>query len=341
MSQSKVYGFLNNCALGTGVPELLDAFRYFARKENPDAKISVNAALDGCAKAYEQLKKSFEECYQLEKFSWKALVELLTTKVNHNSAAAQAMLGPALRVYMSKIGFDKNKCELQSDGRFATLFSTDAKKVFENFGINVRSYEVNPDPRFTGSPYRYLEESPRTIKNEVYKINIFNEGSNHWERLPKAEMATAINGANTLEGDAKSISDAFFAGSLAMLKAAVQAIVPGLIKTAAPKVEVPKVITEDKIIDKFAEDAVKSYSASLKKRKIEEKPGDATSKKENVRKLMTDLFAVDYTAKTAAVVRSASESDKEFEKRQQIAVDEELARKLQGEEVKAARGMKF
>ncbi len=342
MTQPSISGFLNNCALHVGVPELVLGIRYFAKKESPDSKISVNAELDGCEKSYRQLKTVFEECYQLEKISFQQFHELLTTKVNNNSAAAQAILGPVLRLYMSKIGFDKNKCELQSDGRFATLFSTDAKNVFQNFGINISANELNPDPRFTGTAHRYLKDTPRTIKHEAYKIDIYNEGTNiHWERLPKSEMATAKNDVATLETDTKPIADAFFASSLAMLKAAVQSLISGFVKVAAPKPAVVETKTEEKIIQKISDEARTRYSESLKKRKIEEKPGDAETKKENVRKLVTDLFKVNYDVKSAEVKRTVDESDKAFEKRQQIASDEDLARKLQKDEVLAARGLKL
>jgi hypothetical protein len=182
----RISGKLNNCALHACVPEIMDVIHELALQNYNEY-----------TESYENLRASFVEFYGMD-ITWPMLDKLLTESVGNNKTAAQFMMGPVLRKFA---GQDPNSDEMLDSKMLG-------EGLTKKLGFQLVAYTKTTDPKL---PYAH---EVHNIADPIATINIYNEGENHWERVPKSELNAVINDAQDLINSNTPVGRAFESGSL-------------------------------------------------------------------------------------------------------------------------------
>ena len=235
----KISGILNNCALHACVPELVEAIKYFAMKEEAalttwgfvkkrmkrlfniyDAhnwNRNKLVKLDKYQANYQNLKQTFATFYKIDdnQLTWRKFYDLLTRSVNYNQTAPQVIMGPVLRTFIQKPGARQTlssseksviqrETVISNDGRYLAMYADMLNKyVGEPLGLeiceNTRQESESMEQGYVQNRFN--------AGNGVFAVDIYNDDS-HWERTPKNNIDNVVNDREKLSNDAQNINDA-------------------------------------------------------------------------------------------------------------------------------------
>jgi hypothetical protein len=215
LKTQKILGTLNNCGLHIGVAEIINTIGFLAAAAEDKIQQSP---LRNYLKNYELLLKNFIAFYGLDRATtWKQLHELLTVKVENNTAAQQLILGPVLRSclkifigsdnrlrlgpseddWMPPVSEEKDVgkekpaqtidrlCEIHTVGEYTGRYSElSPEEIFSyylrNFGFSFKSIDSH------GATSAVLDCDNASLAN----ITIYHKDPNHWERVPPKDIST-------------------------------------------------------------------------------------------------------------------------------------------------------
>ena len=208
MPKPKITGLLNNCALNSALPTLLESIKQLASRE-------ANGTLDVIAsnvivQHYMQLKDIFAAYYRIgdrAAFNWVQFNEFLT---RHSFYAAEIIFAPVFRSFIAQFGPANGYAaddlwllrDVQEDGRYNNLHYLEASVLFHNqFGISVEIYQ-----RIEGQEdYRFISAKPTT--NTIYPfedtptVSLYLSGGEdecggHFEIQPHETLSEATESFN-------------------------------------------------------------------------------------------------------------------------------------------------
>lgn len=195
MPQPKITGLLNNCALNTALPTLLEVIQKLGLAE-------ANQGLGELAgspvfKKYEELKTIFADHYGIkrEAFTWVVFSAYLN---QHSFYANEIIFAPVLRLFIGQIalrggGYDdgvSGLSEVQDHalGRYHNLHYLEAAQLFHHqFGISVNLYKIqDPQPVLVTANPSLVTHYPFEAQPSVnlYLKGGDNEHNGHFELLP-------------------------------------------------------------------------------------------------------------------------------------------------------------
>lgn len=371
MSSPRILGVLNNCAVNVAVLEITRAIASFAADEK-----QIIPALKSREAAYLKLKALFAEYHGIPNLTWKEFHCILTTGVNDNQTAAQLMLGPVLREFMKFNGAREEIGELQNagpyKGRYQSLDMGDVQTyLYGPLGVKLNEFRRTEEKGavLNDEGYQVIPPEAQIAVDEPFAvIDVYNEGNiragtgrqaNHWERVPENKIGSVVNDDADLpphspirrahEEITGSDSKAGAEYGLSLLKDAVKSIhravnnpapIPQRPEPAERKREIAAQPTINDIAKENAQRAAEKYEKHLRDQKIDAKPEDIKSKKENVKNMITDLFNANLNPNKTdtKVEQKKDETPADFAKRQkQILDDEKLAKEEQEKEIRRFR----
>jgi len=181
MPLPKITGLLNNCALNTALPIILEGISDLATYETAEilAEISDNEIFE----SYLRLKEIYAEHYLIGSsidFNWLKFSDFIR---KNSFYANELMFAPVLRKFIAEKGFISGNYrdgvsllkDVQHNGRYNLLPDTEAIDLLHNhFGISVETYEFEAS-RVTGNPkdnYNNVRNKPTT--NDEYPFGQSN-----------------------------------------------------------------------------------------------------------------------------------------------------------------------
>jgi len=158
MPLPKITGLLNNCALNTALPIILEGISDLATYETAEilAEISDNEIFE----SYLRLKEIYAEHYLIGSsidFNWLKFSDFIR---KNSFYANELMFAPVLRKFIAEKGFISGNYrdgvsllkDVQHNGRYNLLPDTEAIDLLHNhFGISVETYEFEAS-QGTGNP---------------------------------------------------------------------------------------------------------------------------------------------------------------------------------------------
>ncbi len=180
MPSPRITGLLNNCALNSALPILLDGISKIAALEAAGTlgRLAGNAIF----KNYKQLKDIFANYYGVNDnaaFNW---VEFHRFLVSHSFYANEILLAPIMRNFIAEHGLASGNYpsaaigllrDVQRQGRYTLLPDTEAIDLFHNqFGITVHTYEYIKHKKELDPRDNYRLINTRVTKNPDYPFGV-------------------------------------------------------------------------------------------------------------------------------------------------------------------------
>lgn len=225
MPTPRITGLLNNCALNSALPTLLDGIRQLAEHEAAGTLSTI--ANNVIVQSYNSLKKMYANHYGVgtnPAFDWREFHAFIS---KHSFYANEMMFAPILRNFIAEVGLKNGYARddiwmlrdiQEEDGRYNNLHYLEAVKLFHNqFGISLRTYEYVANKGTENPRDNYNLIDSRLTTNPIYPfgdtpiIDLYLKGD-HFEIQPHENLAQAnreFDGeVNTLPGALAGIHEA-------------------------------------------------------------------------------------------------------------------------------------
>lgn len=218
MSNPKISGILNNCALYCAIPAIKTAIKVFSKKEQSGTLTDLVGA--PTYENYALVKNCFAEFYSLDpkSFSWQQFQLLLTHTTGNNFVKDQLLLGSVLRLYMSKKideelsllppsrqeeiaalrEFKQKIMTIQSNGTYLPLMMPEASKwLYQHLGLKTlehqrTQYKNNVEWGTDRFGY-FIEGTPAPcIEPEMAEIHIYHQ-QGHFELSNPGQLNVALS----------------------------------------------------------------------------------------------------------------------------------------------------